>query len=129
VTTKVATVPVQLPVSLKAAIEKLAEADGISVNQFLVSAAAEKLAAMQSADAFFAQRKGRGDKEAAIRILTRPGGDSPRSMDELPARAGGRECEWIEQAHATAADRGVASRWRIDGSRSTVLLWKKLGGS
>jgi uncharacterized protein (DUF1778 family) len=84
VTTEVTTFSLRLPVSLKAALEKLAAVDGISVNQFLVSAAAEKLATMQSAEAFFAQRKGRGDKDAAIRLLTRAGGEPPRPGDELP---------------------------------------------
>jgi hypothetical protein len=74
----------QLPVSLKTAVEKLAAADGISVNQFLVSAAAEKLAAMQTAETFFAERKGRGDREVAIAMLTRTSGEPPRSGDELP---------------------------------------------
>ena len=83
-TTKVTTFPLRLPVSLKAALEKLAATDGISVNQFLVAAAAEKLSAMQTAEAFFAQRKGRGDKDAAIRFLTRAEGEPARPGDELP---------------------------------------------
>jgi hypothetical protein len=40
---------------------------------------------MQTTEAFFAKCKGRGDKDAAIRFLTRAGGDSPREGDELPA--------------------------------------------
>ena len=83
-TTKVTTFSLRLPVSLKAAIEKLAAADGTSMNQFLVMAAAEKLTAIQTAEAFFAERKGRGDKEAAIRFLTRSGGEPPRPDDEMP---------------------------------------------
>jgi hypothetical protein len=83
VTTKVTTFSLRLPVSLKAAVEKLAEADGTSMNQFLVMAAAEKLTAMRTAAAFFAERKGRGDKEAAIRFLTRAGGEPPHPGDEL----------------------------------------------
>ncbi len=51
-TTKVTTFPLRLPVSLKAALEKLAAADGVSVNQFMVAAAAEKLSAMQTAEVF-----------------------------------------------------------------------------
>jgi hypothetical protein len=58
----------RLPLSLKAAVEKFAAADGTSMNQFLVMAAAEKLTAMQTTDAFFAERKGRGDKEAATTV-------------------------------------------------------------
>ena len=81
-TTKVATFSLRLPLSLKAAIEKLAAAEGTSMNQFLVMAAAEKLTAIQTAESFFAERQGRGDKAAAVRFLTRPGGDPPRPGDE-----------------------------------------------
>ena len=84
-TTKLTTVSLRLPVSLKAALEKLAAADGVSVNQLLVAAAAEKLSAMQTTEAFFAERRGRGNKDAAIRFLTRSGGEPPRPGDELPA--------------------------------------------
>jgi uncharacterized protein (DUF1778 family) len=83
-TTKVSTFSLRLPISLKAAIEKLAAADGTSMNQFLVMAAAEKLSAITTAETFFAERKGRGDPAAAIRFLTRPGGEKPRPDDELP---------------------------------------------
>lgn len=84
VTTKVTTFSLRLPLSLKAAVEKLAAADGTSMNQFLVMAAAEKLTAMRTAEAFFAERKGYGDAAAAIRFLTRSGGELPRPGDELP---------------------------------------------
>jgi len=84
VTTKVTTFSLRLPLSLKAAVEKLAEADGTSMNQFLVMAAAEKLTAMRTAAAFFAERKRRGDRDVAIRFLTRVGGEAPRPGDDLP---------------------------------------------
>jgi hypothetical protein len=87
VTTKLTTVSLRLPVSLKVALEKFSEADGISMNQFLVTAAAEKLSAMQTAAAFFVERKSRGDRDAAIRFLTRPGGEPPQADDELPRSA------------------------------------------
>ena len=54
------------------------------MNQFLVMAAAEKLTAMRTAEAFFAERKGRGDRDAAIRFLTRAGGEPPRPEDAPP---------------------------------------------
>ena len=83
-TTKVSTFSLRLPISLKAAVEKLAAADGTSMNQFLVMAAAEKLAAITTAEAFFAERKDRADRDAAICFLTRPGGEPPHPDDELP---------------------------------------------
>lgn len=37
-----------------------------------------------AAETFFAARRGRGDREAALRFLTRTGGEPPHSRDELP---------------------------------------------
>jgi uncharacterized protein (DUF1778 family) len=83
-TTKAATMSLRLPVSLKAALEKVAAADGSSMNQFLVMAAAEKLAAIQTAESFFAERRERGDVEKALAFLSRKGGEAPRAGDEMP---------------------------------------------
>ncbi len=81
-TTKVATFPLRLPVSLKAALEKIAERDGTSLNQFLVVAAAEKVAAMET-ERFFAERRKRADDAAFLRILNREGGEPPRPEDRI----------------------------------------------
>lgn len=81
-TTRVATFPSRLPVSLKAALEKIAERDGTSLNQFLVIAAAEKIAAMETEN-FFAERRSRADDEAFLRILNRKGGEPPRAEDRI----------------------------------------------
>ena len=68
--TKIATFPLRLPVSLKAALETISDRDGTSMNQFLVVAAAERIAAMQIEE-FFSQRRNRADREAFRRILNR----------------------------------------------------------
>lgn len=80
-TTKTGTYPLRLPVSLKAAVEKLAQQDGTSLNQFIVVAVAEKLSAMATADQF-AQRRARADMNAFDRILNREGGEPPRRDDQ-----------------------------------------------
>jgi len=79
-TTKIATFPLRLPVSLKAALETISDRDGTSMNQFLVVAAAEKIAAMQTEE-FFLERRRRGDREAFRRILNRQGGEAPSADD------------------------------------------------
>jgi hypothetical protein len=79
-TTKVATFPLRLPVSLKAALETISDRDGTSINQFLVVAAAEKIAAMQTEE-FFLARRNRSDREAFRRILNREGGEPPSPED------------------------------------------------
>jgi uncharacterized protein (DUF1778 family) len=80
-TTNATTLSLRLPRSLKTALEKVAAADGSSMNQFLVMAAAEKLAAIQTAETFFAQRRERGDVDKALAFLSRQGGETPRSGD------------------------------------------------
>jgi hypothetical protein len=81
-TTRVATFPLRLPVSLKSAVEKVSKRDGASMNQFLVIAAAEKIAAMET-ERFFAERRERADDAAFLRILNREGGEAPRPEDTL----------------------------------------------
>jgi hypothetical protein len=81
-TTRVSTFPLRLPVSLKSAVEKVSKRDGASMNQFLVVAAAEKIAAMET-ERFFAERRERADDAAFLRILNRDGGGAPRPEDTL----------------------------------------------
>jgi len=80
-TTKVSTFPLRVPVSLKTALENITDRDGTSINQFLVVAAAEKIAAMQTEE-FFLARRNRADLDAFRRILDRQGGEAPRPEDE-----------------------------------------------
>lgn len=71
----------RLPLSLKAGAEQVAREDGTTLNQFIVSAVAEKLSAMKTAD-YFAQR---GDVSAALAFLSRQGGQAPEEQDVLPS--------------------------------------------
>lgn len=72
----------RLPASLKREVEKLAREDGTSLNQFIVTAVAEKLATLRTVE-FFAERAVRGDSAKALEILSRPGGEQPREEDHL----------------------------------------------
>jgi hypothetical protein len=59
-----ATYPLKLPVSIKRAAERLAKADGVSLNQWIAAAVAEKVGAIETADTFFkARAKGAGAKD------------------------------------------------------------------
>ena len=78
------TYPLRLPTSVKAAAEKLAKEEGVSLNQFVATAVAEKLSAMNTA-AFFAERKEPANFESFRAILTRQGGEPPKDGDELVA--------------------------------------------
>lgn len=77
-----ATYPLRLPKSVKAAAEQLAREEGISLNQLVATAVAEKLAVMRTA-AFFAERLERADPERLRALLTRVGGAEPIEGDEL----------------------------------------------
>ena len=77
------TYPLRLPISVKAEVVRRAKADGTSFNQFVATAVAEKLAAMNTA-AFFAERRDRADFDAFDRIMQRQGGEAPRPDDLIP---------------------------------------------
>jgi len=79
---KQSTYPLRLPRSIKAEVERRAKQDGTSVNQFIATAVAEKLAAMSTAE-FFAERRARADFAAFDRIMRRRGGDAPVPDDTI----------------------------------------------
>ena len=72
----------RLPISLKAGAEKVAREDGTTLNQFIISAVAEKLAALKTAD-YFAERAKHGNLNAALAMLNRNGGQAPVVEDRL----------------------------------------------
>jgi hypothetical protein len=76
------TYPLRLPRSLKQAVERLSRQEGTSINQFVATAVAEKIAALETAR-FFDDRKNRADFKAFDRILKRRGGERPRPGDEI----------------------------------------------
>jgi hypothetical protein len=80
--TPAATYPLRLPRSIKAEVERRAKDDGISINQFVATAVAEKLAVMNTAE-FFAERRGRANFKAFDRIMRRKGGEKPRADDTI----------------------------------------------
>jgi hypothetical protein len=79
------TYPLRLPRSLKEAVERLSREDRTSINQFVSTAVAEKVSALQTAH-FFTDRKARADFKAFDKIMKRRGGKPPREGDELPSK-------------------------------------------
>ena len=76
----------RLQVSLKAEAERIAKAEGTTLNQFINVAVAEKISALRTAD-YFRERAARGDIASALKLLERIGGkEKPRAGDELPAK-------------------------------------------
>lgn len=78
------TYPLRLPRSLKEAVERLSREDRTSINQFVATAVAEKVSALQTAT-YFADRKARADFKAFDKIMRRRGGKAPSQGDEMPA--------------------------------------------
>ena len=71
------TYPLRLPRSLKEAVERLSQEDRTSINQFVATAVAEKVSALQTAK-YFADRQARADFKAFDKIMRRKGGKSPK---------------------------------------------------
>ena len=76
------TYPLRLPRSIRAGVERLSKQDGISINQFVSIAVAEKVAMMQAQD-YFAQRAARADLAAFDQLMQRTDGAPPRPGDEI----------------------------------------------
>jgi uncharacterized protein (DUF1778 family) len=76
------TISLRLPDSLHKQIRKLAEADGISINQFISTAAAEKLAALMTIE-YLEERAKRGSREKFEAALARLPDVEPEDHDRL----------------------------------------------
>jgi hypothetical protein len=50
--------PLKLPASMKAAAARLAKEDGVSLNQWIATAVAQKIGAVETAATFFRRRAG-----------------------------------------------------------------------
>jgi hypothetical protein len=72
----------RLLTSVKAEAEKVAAAEGTTLNQFINVAVAEKLAVLRTAQ-FFQERRARADLAAFDRLLARAGTEPPRPGDEI----------------------------------------------
>ena len=77
------TISVRLPASLHEGIRDAAKREGISINQFIASAAGEKLAAWATEE-ILAERAQRGAREAFESALQRVADTDPTPGDEWP---------------------------------------------
>lgn len=58
---------VQLPESIRKRAEALAASEGVSIDQFLATALAEKIAVLEAVD-YISARTARGDERAFLRV-------------------------------------------------------------
>ena len=76
------TISLRLPESLHKRIRELASEDGISINQIISTAAAEKLAALMTVE-YLEKRAKRGSREKFETALARLPDTEPEDYDKL----------------------------------------------
>jgi hypothetical protein len=77
------TYPLKLPTSVKQAAAELAKEDGVSLNQFIAAAVAEKVGTMRTAREFFAGCTGDAKPEDLRKILDKVPARAPVPGDEI----------------------------------------------
>jgi hypothetical protein len=78
-----ATYPLKLPTSIKEAAARLAKEDGVSLNQWIASAVAEKVGAVPTAAVFLRQRAGEATPRDLLPFLDAAPDVPPEPGDEL----------------------------------------------
>jgi predicted DsbA family dithiol-disulfide isomerase len=76
------TISLRIPESLHKRIRELANEDGISINQFISTAAAEKLAALMTVE-YLEKRAKRGSREKFEAAFARLPDTEPEDYDKL----------------------------------------------
>jgi len=76
------TMSLRLPESLHERARELAKREGISINQLVATALAEKLSALDTV-AYLEQRAARGSRDAFLEALSRVPDAEPEEGDEL----------------------------------------------
>lgn len=80
-----ATYPLKLPASIKAAAARLAKEDGVSLNQWIAAAVAQKIGVVETAAAFFRRRGDNATPDDFGRILEKVADVPPDPEDVMPA--------------------------------------------
>ena len=78
-----ASYPLKMPLSVKAAAARLAKADGVSLNQFIAAAVAEKVGAIETADEFLRLRAAKAKPGDLMRFLRNTPKIKPADSDKL----------------------------------------------
>jgi hypothetical protein len=78
-----ATYPLKLPISIKKAAERLAKEDGVSLNQWIASAVAQKVGVVETAADFFKKRSGKATGAGLMKFLRTAPKTSPEPEDAM----------------------------------------------
>ena len=76
------TLSLRLPDSLHEQVKELAKRDGISINQFVASAIAEKMSALLTEE-YLKDRASKGNKNAFLKALKKVPDRDPEDFDRL----------------------------------------------
>ena len=76
--------PVKLPASLKETAARLAKDEGVSLNQWIATAVAQKIGAVETAAEFFERRGAKSMPGDLMRHLDQAPSAPPEPCDELP---------------------------------------------
>jgi predicted transcriptional regulator len=76
----------RLPESLHRKLSELAEREGVSINQLINSAVAEKMSALMTQE-YLAARAKRGSRRNFDAVLAKVPDVAPEEADQLPARS------------------------------------------
>ena len=75
--------PLKLPKSIKNAAQRLAKEDGVSLNQWISVAVAQKIGVTETAADFFNQRSQGGTGKTLSRLLRQARDQTPDAGDEI----------------------------------------------
>lgn len=78
-----ATYPLKLPISVKKAAERLAREDGVSLNQWIAVAVAEKIGVIETASDFFKRRAGKATGQGLTKFLRGAPDVKPEPEDQV----------------------------------------------
>jgi hypothetical protein len=78
-----ASYPLKMPISVKTAAARLAKADGVSLNQFIAVAVAEKVGAIETADAFLRLRAAKAKPADLMKFLRSAPNVKPADSDGI----------------------------------------------
>lgn len=78
-----ATYPLKLPLSVKKAAQRLAKEDGVSLNQWIAAAVAEKVGVVETASEFFKKRAGKATGAGLMKFLRNAPNVPPEPHDRL----------------------------------------------
>jgi hypothetical protein len=78
-----ATYPLKLPLSIKKAAQRLAKEDGVSLNQWIAVAVAEKVGVVETAAEFFRKRAGQATGAGLMKFLRNAPGVPPDPEDAV----------------------------------------------